>query len=164
MKRAAERYLRTGLAARLLKWAGQRYALDKHAALLARSSTLIQRLTGGSLGQLTGEFDDNDELAIVGVRPDGTSLPTTAMSEGTLDQLYLALRIAAIEDYLTRAEPLPVIADDLFINFDDDRALAGLDALAELSSQTQVLFFTHHAHLKDMAIQHLNHRACIHDL
>ena len=164
MTRAAERYLRSGLAALLLKWAGQRYALDKHATLLARSSTLIQRLTGGSVVHLAGEFDDNDELAIVGVRADGAHLPTTAMSEGTLDQLYLALRIAAIEDYLTRAAPLPVIADDLFINFDDERAMAGLDALAELSHQTQVLFFTHHAHLKDMATERLGDHVCIHEL
>ncbi|MEZ4546559.1 MAG: hypothetical protein R3B51_02035 [Thermodesulfobacteriota bacterium] len=40
------------------------------------------------------------------------------MSDGTADQLYLALRIAAIEDYLERSNALPFVADDLFINFD----------------------------------------------
>lgn len=164
MSRAAARYLRVGTAARLLKWAGQRYALDKHATLLARSSTLIHRLTGGSVDHLTGEFDDNDELTLVGVRADGTLVPTQAMSEGTLDQLYLALRIAAIEDYLQRAPALPVVADDLFINFDDERAVAGLDALAELAEHTQVLFFTHHAHLRDLAIERLGARVRTHDL
>jgi len=39
------------------------------------------------------------------------------MSDGTVDQLYLALRIAAIEDYIDHAQPMPFIADDLFINF-----------------------------------------------
>jgi uncharacterized protein YhaN len=73
------------------------------------------------------------------------------MSDGTTDQLYLALRIAAIEDYLDHAEPMPFIADDLFINFDDKRAAAGFQVLNELAKKTQVLFFTHHGHLLDVA-------------
>lgn len=48
----------------------------------------------------------------------------SGLSTGTADQLYLALRIAAIEDYLERVDTLPFIADDLFINFDDERAVA----------------------------------------
>jgi len=73
------------------------------------------------------------------------------MSTGTADQLYLALRIAAIEDYLQRAGALPFVADDLFINFDDERAAAGFKLLSKLSKKTQVLFFTHHQHLVDLA-------------
>ena len=73
------------------------------------------------------------------------------MSAGTADQLYLALRVAAIEDYLDHAEPMPFIADDLFINFDDKRAAAGFRVLNELAKKTQVLFFTHHEHLLDVA-------------
>jgi uncharacterized protein YhaN len=68
------------------------------------------------------------------------------MSTGTADQLYLALRIAAIENYLDHAEPMPFIADDLFINFDDKRAAASFQVLGELAKKTQVLFFTHHEH------------------
>lgn len=42
---------------------------------------------------------------------------------------------------------MPFIADDLFINYDDERSRAGLAALAELSERTQVIFLTHHDHL-----------------
>lgn len=42
---------------------------------------------------------------------------------------------------------LPFIADDLFINFDDERSTAGLEALRDLSRHTQVLFLSHHDHL-----------------
>lgn len=164
MADAAERYLRVGPAALLLKWAGQRYAMDKQRPLIERGSLLMNQLTGGSFERLTGEFDDRDELQIMGVRPDGGRVAPHGMSEGSRDQLYLALRIAAIEDYLARATPLPVVADDLFINFDDDRAMAGLDALAGLAEQTQVLFFTHHQHLRDMAGARLGPRVRTHDL
>jgi uncharacterized protein YhaN len=68
-----------------------------------------------------------------------------------MDQLYLALRVAAIEDYLDHAEPMPFIADDLFINFDDKRSAAGFRVLNELAKKTQVLFFTHHQHLLNVA-------------
>ena len=73
------------------------------------------------------------------------------MSTGTADQLYLALRLAAIDDYLSRANPLPFVADDLFINFDNDRAMAGLRVLNKLAYKTQVIFFTHHWHLVECA-------------
>jgi hypothetical protein len=56
---------------------------------------------------------------------------------------------AAIEDY--HAEPMPFIADDLFVNFDDKRSAAGFQVLNELAKKTQVLFFTHHQHLLDVA-------------
>lgn len=46
---------------------------------------------------------------------------------------------------------MPFLADDLFINYDDDRARAGFEALGELARHTQVLFFTHHKHLLDVA-------------
>ena len=73
------------------------------------------------------------------------------MSNGSHDQLYLALRLASLESWLQTHEPIPFVVDDILLNFDDPRALAALRALAELSQQTQVLFFTHHRHLVELA-------------
>jgi uncharacterized protein YhaN len=108
-------------------------------------------LTHGSFEALRVELDDKDVAHLIGVRPDGARVPVSGMSTGTADQLYLALRIAAVTDYLDRAAGLPFIADDLFINFDDDRAAAGFRVLGELAEKTQVLFFTHHQHLVEIA-------------
>jgi uncharacterized protein YhaN len=68
------------------------------------------------------------------------------LSDGTRDQLFLALRLAYIENHCTVNEPCPVILDDVLMAFDDNRAAAALKALRELSAKTQVLLFTHHAH------------------
>lgn len=73
------------------------------------------------------------------------------MSEGTTDQLFLSLRLAAVEQSVASGVRLPFLADDLFVNFDDDRSRAGFEVLAELARSTQVLFFTHHAHLAEIA-------------
>ena len=92
-------------------------------------------------------------MHLAGVRDDGATVPVSGMSTGTADQLYLALRVAAVEDSLDLGTPLPFVADDLFINFDDDRAAAGFKVLGELAQKTQVLFFTHHQHLVQVARQ-----------
>jgi uncharacterized protein YhaN len=46
---------------------------------------------------------------------------------------------------------LPLVLDDILIHFDDDRASAALEALAQLAERSQILFFTHHARLRDLA-------------
>ena len=151
MKEIAEQYVRLRSSALLLQWAIDRYRRDKQAPLLRRAGELFSILTGNSFTDLQLEFDQNDNARLAGMRHDGKSVSVTGMSTGSADQLYLALRVAAIEDYLDHAPPLPFIADDLFINFDDDRAAAGFRVLGELARKTQVLFFTHHEHLIDVA-------------
>ena len=73
------------------------------------------------------------------------------MSEGTCDQLYLALRIAALEDYARTTSPLPFIADDILQTFDDPRTEATMRALLGLSEHVQVIVLTHHTHIGDLA-------------
>jgi uncharacterized protein YhaN len=151
MGEVAERYVRVKTSAILLKWAIDRYRREKQAPLLKRAGELFQVMTAGSFTSLRVDFDDQDNAQLTGVRPDKSVVPVSGMSTGTADQLYLALRVASIEDYLERAEALPFVADDLFINFDDDRAAAGFRLLGQLAEKTQVLFFTHHQHLVDIA-------------
>ena len=155
MQDIAEQYVRARSAALLLQWAIDRYRLAKQAPLLESAGQLFTTLTGGSFKNLRVDFDDHDQPHLIGQRPDGAKVAVPGMSTGTADQLYLALRIASVADYLDRAPPLPFIADDLFINFDDDRAAAGFQVLGQLAEKTQVLFFTHHQHLVDIASETL---------
>ncbi|MHC5540399.1 ATP-binding protein, partial [Singulisphaera rosea] len=91
----------------------------------------------------------------VGARPDGATVAVEGMSDGTCDQLYLALKLASLEHHLDHNAPMPLVVDDILVNFDDERALAALLELATLSKRTQVLFFTHHRHLVDLASTNL---------
>lgn len=151
MGEVAERYVRVKTSAILLRWAIDRYRREKQAPLLKRAGQLFQVMTAGSFTSLRVDFDDQDNAHLTGVRPDESVVPVSGMSTGTADQLYLALRVASIEDYLERAQALPFVADDLFINFDNDRAAAGFRLLGQLAEKTQVLFLTHHQHLVDLA-------------
>ena len=151
IREVSERYVRMRTSAVLLQWAIDRYRRAKQAPLLKRAGELFTTITGGSFKDLRVGYDETDQAHLTGLRPGGEIVRVSGMSSGTEDQLYLALRVASIEDYLDRADALPFVADDLFLNFDNDRAKAGFKALGELSRKTQVLFFTHHLHLLDIA-------------
>jgi uncharacterized protein YhaN len=151
MKEIAGRYVRLRSAIVLLQWTIDQYRREKQAPLLRRAGEFFAILTGGSFQTLQLEYDDQDNVELAGVRRDGRYVGVAGMSDGTVDQLFLALRIAAMEDYLDHTAPMPFIADDLFINFDDTRAAAGFKVLSELAQKTQVLFFTHHQHLLEIA-------------
>ena len=151
MEAIAAQYVRLRTAALLLQWGIERYRREKQAPLLSRAGELFSTLTANSFSALKLAFDEQDTVHLAGVRPDGSTVGVEGMSTGTADQLYLALRVAAIEDYVARSGPLPFVADDLFINFDDDRAAAGFAVLGKLARSCQVIFFTHHVHLLDIA-------------
>ena len=146
-----DRYLQLRLASAILRREIERYRTENQAPLLKRSSELFSRLTMGSFVALQTDYNEADEPVLLGVRPRGEKVPVTGMSEGTRDQLHLALRLASLEKYLQHNEPMPLIVDDILINFDDDRAEATLKVFEELAGTTQVIFFTHHKHLLELA-------------
>lgn len=113
-------------------------------------------LTRGSFAGLRPDCDASGRAVLVGVRPGGQTVAIAGMSDGTCDQLYLALRIALLESSLEGREPLPFMVDDILIMFDDERAAAALEALTQLSEKTQVILFTHHEHLVEVARETLN--------
>lgn len=146
MSDAAERYIKVFTAARLLRWSTDRYREEKQGPMLARAGAIFAKLSGGSFQKLVVDFDA-EPMTLEGLRCDGKLVGISGMSDGTRDQLYLALRLAALELHLEQAPPLPFVADDLFINYDDTRSRAGFEALAALSEKTQVIYLSHHDHL-----------------
>jgi uncharacterized protein YhaN len=151
MKENTERYSQLWTASLILKREIERYRQKNQGPILERANTLFSELTLGSFSGLKASFDERDNPILVGVRPHGSEVRVAGMSDGTSDQLYLALRLASLQMHIESAEPIPFIIDDLLINFDDERAKATLKALADLSQKTQIIFFTHHSHLLDLA-------------
>lgn len=124
---------------------------------------MFSLLTLGSFSGLRADYNDKDEAVLSGVRPSGKAVRVEGMSDGTRDQLYLSLRLASLERFLESNEPMPFIVDDVLIKFDDRRAEATLQALAVLAAKTQVVFFTHHARLVELA-EHLGEKVVLHTL
>ncbi|MEX0867564.1 MAG: AAA family ATPase [Pirellulales bacterium] len=152
----AGRYARLRLASVVLRKAIERYRAKNESGVLHRAGELFSRLTLGSFDGLRGEQDAAGNNVLTAIRAGGDTIGVEAMSDGTSDQLYLALRLASLERHYAERGPMPFIVDDILNRYDDARAVAALQALAELSRVSQVIFFTHHAHLVDLAREHLN--------
>ena len=147
----AEQYLRLQIAALILEQHIEDYRKKNQAPVLARASELFARLTLGSYARLRDELDENGNPFLLGVRPDDTEVSVDGMSDGTRDQLYLSLRLATLEQHLAQGEPMPFVVDDILIGFDDNRARVCLEILADVAAKTQVLLFTHHRRILELA-------------
>ena len=144
IQRLTDQYVRIKLAAKVLQDEIERYRAEHQDPILKIASRYFSELTLNSFAGLRADVDDKGEPILVGMRPDDTRLQVDGMSDGTCDQLYLALRLATLEWRLQSSEPMPFIVDDILVNFDDDRSRTTLQALADLAEKNQVILFTHH--------------------
>lgn len=157
LKQDAARFLRLRLATHLLEAQIEKFRKENQGPLLQKSGEVFKAITCGAFSGLDAEYNADDVPVLVGVRPDltKTKVPVEGLSDGSRDQLYLALRLAALDRYLEEHEPMPLILDDLLITFDNERTKAILPQLAGLAKRTQVFLFTHHEHLVELCRQTL---------
>ncbi|WP_367275517.1 ATP-binding protein, partial [uncultured Flavonifractor sp.] len=126
-------------------------ALDAaHAGLQARFSPALNHLAGDYLAKLTGGKYDKVSLTrqFEALAEEAGGLQprrALALSQGTADQLYLAVRLAACKLVLPQEEPCPLVLDDALANFDDSRMALALACLEELGEERQILLFTCHS-------------------
>lgn len=146
--------MRARLSHALLQEAVRRFKERTQAPMLLAASRYFAEITGGEFEALVS--DDSEVKPVIRARrPGGATLSVDGMSEGTRDQLYLALRLAALELQRARGVNLPVILDDVLITSDDVRAGCILKALSRFSEGGQVIVFTHHDHLCDIAARNV---------
>jgi uncharacterized protein YhaN len=154
-KDLARQWVVLKLAARMLASSMEAYREAQSDPVIIRAGTLFSALTGGAFLGLVQEYGDDDTLHLHAMRASGERTQLSGLSEGTGDQLYLALRLAFLEDYSSRNEPAPLVIDDIFQTFDDDRTRSGLRTLASTSQSFQTILFTHQSSVVDLARQEL---------
>ena len=146
MGEAGEQFVRFAVLNMLMRWAVERYQDRKQSPMFERASAVFKTLTRGAFERLDIDFYQKP-AALFAQRPDKQVVPVAGLSNGTRNQLFFSLRIAAVELQIENGTPFPFLSDHLFINFDDDRSKAGLQALFDLSKKTQVTFLSHREHL-----------------
>jgi uncharacterized protein YhaN len=142
----------------LLAHAIEQHRTQQEQPLLKKASHLFSMLTANSFAGVEQEIDETDTFRLVGRRDAEHTLGYAEMSEGTQFQLYLALRLAYLNEYAQKAEPMPFIGDDLLASFDDERTRRGVIALAEIGTQIQPILFTHHSRVVELARDELGDR------
>jgi uncharacterized protein YhaN len=134
------------LAERLLSKTVSIYESERQPRILERASEIFRVITGDSFSWIHFPLEGSRVNA---ERPDGTIVPEEYLSRGTLEQLYLALRLAHIELDCVGHAPAPLVMDDVLVNFDPERVRRSAGELEAFSRRTgtQILFFTCHPHV-----------------
>ncbi|MHB8876307.1 MAG: AAA family ATPase, partial [Myxococcaceae bacterium] len=142
----AERYAVDRLALALLGQARRRFEDEQQPRVVKLASGIFGELTGGRYAKVFVAPGGGKDLALRDTT--GKEWSAEKLSRGTRELLYLAFRLAVIEDFGETRVPLPVILDDILVNLDPERTRAAIAVLARLSRRHQVIAFTCHPTLE----------------
>ncbi|MCI8310348.1 MAG: AAA family ATPase [Clostridia bacterium] len=101
-----------------------------------RLSNIINKISNGNYENIS--FSDTDGLMVE--IEDGRYVPVERLSQGTIDQMYLALRLSSID--IISKENLPVVLDETFVYFDDERLKNILEFINEFYKEKQIIIFS----------------------
>jgi uncharacterized protein YhaN len=149
--RNVKRYAAVVIARKLLDDEVTSFALAHQAPILEEASRYFRAITVGQYERVRVVAGEGDRGVIEVVQGNGSERRVEDLSDGTRDQLYLALRLAALSEHLQEIEPLPLLIDDVLQTFDDERTTEALETLEGFGQLTQVIYFTHHQNVVDLA-------------
>ncbi|QPJ65121.1 MAG: AAA family ATPase [Candidatus Nitrohelix vancouverensis] len=141
LNEASRRWATLTLSRHILQKAKRTYEETRQPGVIKSSANLFSKITQGRYSHIIKPIDEDDLLI---EDPDGRRKRFMEMSRGTREQLYLSMRLGLIEEYESRSEPLPVIMDDVFVNFDDDRAQQVIQEFKRFAETRQVIIMTCH--------------------
>ena len=145
---AVDQWVPLALARHLMEAARVRFEKTQQPQLLVEAGHIFKQLTLGEYVGLTRSVGSTTELQAIPQA--GLAKSPAEMSTGTREQLYLAIRLAYLKQYSQRAEPLPLVMDDVLVNFDEDRAKQTLRVLSDFSQSHQILFLTCHRRMVEL--------------
>jgi uncharacterized protein YhaN len=136
---------RRHVLARLLREADRRFREEHQPELIRRAGEHLDAITGGRYARVL-LADGTGELSFR-VRSEDAPRPVPVadpVSTGTREQVYLALRLAAVDQLDKDGERLPLFLDETLVNWDPERRERGLELLARIAKGRQVFVFTCH--------------------
>jgi uncharacterized protein YhaN len=121
------------------------YEKHRQPETLQEASGYLSQLTGGKYTRIWTPLA-HDILFVD--TADGQPLSVQVLSRGTREQLFVSLRLALVSAYARRGIHLPMILDDVFVNFDAGRTRIACRVLRDFARQGhQLLVFTCHEHV-----------------
>lgn len=132
------------LALGLIRRARERYQRQRQPEVIRTAARFFHQLTLGRYPSLVAPIGENRVEVMC---QDNSRKQIDQLSRGTAEQLYLSLRFGFIREFSKSTESLPIVMDEILVNFDPQRARATANTIVELSKEHQVLFFTCHPHM-----------------
>ncbi len=137
----AEEWSVLALGQHVLSQAREAYEAAHRPAVLEAAERYFEEWTAGRYRRILAPLGRQVEEV---EHRDGTRVPLANLSTGTAQQLYLALRFGLVEHFAETAEPLPIVMDDILVNFDEERAALAARSIEQLAERQQVIYFTCH--------------------
>ncbi|MWV43772.1 AAA family ATPase [Paenibacillus sp. HJL G12] len=128
------------------------YEQEKQPQVLKLASTYFHELTRGNYRRIVMKLGEKKLLA---EHHDGSLIDSSQLSRGTAEQLYLAMRFA-LAGSMNSSLSIPLILDDLFVNFDEERMCSALDLVGRLASDRQIVLLTCHRYMSDQVRKRLS--------
>ncbi len=141
LEEAAREWSRYALAAALLEQAQEVFEKKHQPRILQDAGAFFRCMTGGRYPSVMAPMGEKT-LAVVDAA--GRRVSPADLSRGTVEQLYLSVRFGYMRHQAQHSDPLPVVFDDILVNFDPGRARKAAEAICRLSQDRQVLVFTCH--------------------
>jgi uncharacterized protein YhaN len=144
VRELSRRWAVLSLALHILDRAKERFEQENQPQVIKTASGFFSAITMGRYSGIVAAGGTED---IQVVTADGRRFDTERLSRGTAEQLYLCLRFGVMAACEAGSEKLPVLMDDILVNFDPERTRQAARVLGLLSDERQVLFFTCHPHV-----------------
>jgi uncharacterized protein YhaN len=126
----------------------KRYETDRQPQTLREASEYLHRLTDGHYRRVWMPLDHRN-LRIESAK--GESLPLDVLSRGTREAVFIALRLALVTSFARRGTTLPLVLDDVLVNFDSGRVRLAAEVLCDFArTGHQIIMFTCHEHITDI--------------
>jgi uncharacterized protein YhaN len=148
-RRTAEEWMALQLAARTVAEMKAEFEKTCQPATLAAASRHLRQLTANRYRNVWTPLGER-HLCVDDER--GRTFRVEQLSNGTREQLFLAIRLALVSQFSARNVSLPMVLDDVIVNFDQTRTEAAVDTLIDFAHREdqQILLFTCHLHLAQM--------------
>jgi len=152
LKNAIEMWVELKVTAKLFGLAMEAYEKNDQDSIVERASKYFSIMTQEAYSQVLVPRGEQDKKKIqVEATASGNRKEPDELSQATKEQLHLAMRLANASHYAERCVDLPLITDDILVNFDEDRAKAAAKLLATYAADGhQVLLFTCHQRMVDV--------------
>jgi uncharacterized protein YhaN len=148
LEKAIESWQTLAVTSRILDRIRTSYEQDRQPETLREASTYLEQMTRGRYRRVWTPLDQDVLFVDNG---EGKSLSGELLSQGTREQLFVALRLAMANSFARRGTRLPIILDDVLVNFDNRRAEAAAALLRDFADEgRQLLVFTCHEHISEI--------------
>lgn len=138
---AHKEWLTNKVALIMLNEVREKFEREKQPEVIKNSSVHFRRITNEKFVRIAASMDKK-EITVFDRQE--ASRKIDQLSRGTKEQLLVSLRLGFIEEYEKHSEPLPLVVDEIFVNFDPVRTARVADILSEFSKERQIIIFTCH--------------------